>query len=70
MPAKNIGLVKDFDYVPLKGITVYGKEILVVKTGKNFLQSATRARIWDADFPVVNSKVKPSIASATDQHST
>ena len=36
MPAKKIGLVKDFDFVPLKGITVSGKEILVVKTGKNF----------------------------------
>ena len=36
MPAKNIGLVKDFDYVPLKGVKVYGKEILVVKSGKKF----------------------------------
>jgi nitrite reductase/ring-hydroxylating ferredoxin subunit len=33
---KNIGLVKDFDYVPLKGIRVNRKEILVVKLGKNF----------------------------------
>jgi len=34
MTAKNIGPVKDFDYVPLKGVSVDGKEILLVKTGK------------------------------------
>jgi 3-phenylpropionate/trans-cinnamate dioxygenase ferredoxin component len=36
LTAKKIGLVKDFDYVPLKGVTVNRKEILVVKLGKNF----------------------------------
>jgi nitrite reductase/ring-hydroxylating ferredoxin subunit len=33
MTVKKIGMVKDLEYAPLKGVVVDGKEILVVKTG-------------------------------------
>lgn len=46
-----IGTAKAYDYVPLKCVSIEGKEILVVKTGKKFLRSGTSAPIWDAFCP-------------------
>lgn len=36
MTVQKVGLVKDMEFEPVKGITVGGKEILLVNTGKNF----------------------------------
>ena len=36
MTREKIGLVKDFNYVPLKGVEVHGKEILITRTGEKF----------------------------------
>lgn len=34
--ATKIGTVQEFEYVPMKGVNVGGKEILIVKTGEKF----------------------------------
>jgi 3-phenylpropionate/trans-cinnamate dioxygenase ferredoxin component len=36
MTVKKIGLVKDMEFEPVKGIVADGKEILLVNMGKNF----------------------------------
>ncbi len=33
MTTKKVGTVKEFEYAPMKGVVVDGKEILIVKTG-------------------------------------
>ncbi len=67
MTIKKIGTVKELEYAPLKGLVVDGKEILIVKTGTQFLRWGTRAPTGDANFPAGNPKVKPYSAPVMDR---
>jgi nitrite reductase/ring-hydroxylating ferredoxin subunit len=52
MRGMKIGTVKDLEFVPIMGVVVDGKEIVILKTGKKNLRSGTGAPTWDARCPV------------------
>jgi hypothetical protein len=73
MRGMKIGTVKDLEFVPIMGVVVDGKEIVILKTGKKICD---REQVHPHGMPAVQlgpsaegSKVKPSGAPAMDRYS-
>jgi len=67
MTVKKIGLVKNMEFEPVKGIVADGKEILLVNMGTNFTAIGNKCTHMGCNYPAARLTVKRSGAPAMDR---